>query len=265
MSLPWAVPSLPTPWNRVNRPVRVAGTPAAAAACSRGANAGSCRAGPRPATVAPPARPPLADGAAGWPLADTAPPATADSVAATRPGAIAAGPASDPPSLSRTLPRLRASRHRPSSRHSLPPPSIRHPSSPTPAWASAQVKSLERTTARLAIGPAAMSCSPPRHGHPISDSARPPAVGLYVAPASARPGSAAAVVGVSHRGDVPIAVRLDVTRSCRHVLSTPDPEPIVPLPPKDRGGAGGPVLRSPVPSLGIAGRFGGPHGTVASR
>ena len=105
MSLPWAVPSLPTPWSRVNRPLHGAGTQAAAAACSRDASDGSCRAGPRPATVALPVGPPHAAGAAGWPLDATAPPAMADNAAATRPDAIAAGLASDPPPLSRILPR----------------------------------------------------------------------------------------------------------------------------------------------------------------
>ena len=117
----------------------------------------------------------------------------------------------------------------------------------------------------LPSGPAATSSSSPRRGPPIGDSARPPAVGLYAASASARPGSAAGDAGASRRDDAPIAARLGTTRSCRHVLSRPGPEPIVPLPPKTEEGRAGRSSRSPVPSLGIAGRFGGPHGTVASR
>jgi len=223
MSLPWAVPSLLTPWSQVNHPTRDAGIPAAAAACSRVANAGSCRAAPRPATVARPARPPLAAGAAGWPRDATAPPATAGSAAATRPDAIAAGPVSAPPSLSPITPPPRASRHRPSSRPCLPPPSIRPMSPPAPAWASAQAKSPTRATAVLATGPAATSSSSPRHGPPTGDSARPLAVGRYAASVSARPDSAIGDAAASRRAGIPIAGRPHMVRSCRHVLSRPAP------------------------------------------
>ena len=247
MSLPWAVPSLPTPWSRVNHPTRDAGIPAAAAACSRGANAGSCRAAPRPATVARPARPPLDAGAAGWPLDATAPPATAGSAAATRPDALAAGPVSAPASLSPITPPPRASRHRPSSRPCLPPPSIRPRPPPAPAWASAQAKSPTRATAVLATGPAATSSSSPLHGPPTGDSARPLAVGRYDASASARPGSAAGDDGVSSRDAAPITARLDAARSCRHVLSEPGPDPIVPLPPKTEEGRAGRAIGPPSP------------------
>jgi hypothetical protein len=266
MSLPWAVISLPTPWSRVNDPLPVAGIPVAAAACSRDASAGSCRAGPRPATVAPPVRPPHADGADGSPLDATAPPATAGSADAIRPDVIAAGPVSVPRSLSPIIPRPRSSRRRPPWRTSLPPSSIRPAASPTPAWASAQTKSPRITTADLATDPAAMSCSSPRHGPPIGVSARPPAVGLYDASDSARPGSAAGDAGASHRDDVPGAHRLRPDPSCRHVLSSSGPDPYRSLAPQVREeGRVGRTPRSPVPSLGIAGRIGGPHATVAPR
>jgi hypothetical protein len=210
------------PWSRVNRPLPVAGTPAAAAACSRGASNGSCRAGPRPATVAMPARPPHDAGDAGSPLGVIAPPTPADNAVATRPDAIAAGPVSDPPSLSPIPPTPRASRHPPPSRPCRPPPSIRTLSPPVPAWASVQANSPTRATAVLATGPAATSSSSPRHGPPIGDSAPPLAGGRYDASASARPGPVVGDDGVSSRDAAPIAAPLDTTRSCRHVLRSRD-------------------------------------------
>ncbi len=236
------------PWCRVNDPVRAAGIPAAAAVCSRDANAGSCRAAPRPATAAPRAGRLHVAGAAGWPLDVTAPPATADSAAATRPDAIGAGSASDPLSRNPITPPPRSSRRRQPAEPSLPPP-IHPVSSLTTAWASARAKSPKKPRAGLATGPAAMSSSSPRRGLPIGDSARAPAVGLYDASDSVRPGSAAGDGGASRRDDAPIAVRLDTTRSCRHVLSRPHPDSIVPLPPKTEEGAGGPDRCGRGPSL----------------
>jgi hypothetical protein len=236
--------------------------PAAAAACSRDASAGSCRAGPRPATVAPPADTPPDAGGAGMPPSVTGPPPTASNAAATKLDVIATvgasgrrAPRPPPhPPTPRRGPRRpdRARRRRP----------IRPPS---PARASAQEESRKNPRACPAIARAAMPPSSPRRGPPIGGSARPPAVGLYAASASARPGSVAGDVGASRRDDAPIAVRLDTTRSCRHVLSRPGHEPIVPLPPKTEEGRAGRASRAPVPSLGIAGRIGGPHGTIAPR
>lgn len=250
------------PWFRVNRPLPVAGIPAAAAACSRVVSDGSCRTGTRPATVARPARTPLAAGDAGSPLGAIARPGPADNAVATRPAAIAAGSVSDPHSLSPITPPPRASRLPPPSRPCLPPPSIRPLSLPAPAWASAQANSPTNATAVLATGPAATSSSSPRHAPPTGDSARPLAVGRYDVSASARPGSVVGDDGVCSRDAASIAALLDTTRPRRHVLRTPATDPYRFLAPQDRGGADGPGHRSTVPSLGIAGWIGGPHGAV---
>src|SRR5205085_11555626 len=85
LDLPWAVSSFPVPCCRVNYPALTVGTPAAAAACSKGVNAGSCRAGLKPVTVARPARRTRDAGAAGWPVNAIGPLPTANNAAETRP------------------------------------------------------------------------------------------------------------------------------------------------------------------------------------
>ena len=256
--LPWAVSSLPAPCGRVNLPTRTVGTPIAAAACSRGASAGSGRAGLKPVTVAPPARTPHGGGAAGGPVNAIATPPTANNAAVTSPDAIVIGGASDRTLPRRTLPSLTPRRRQRPSKPSRRPPRIDRQSDPTSPWASAQPKSSRNRPACLATGPAATSSSSPLHDPPIRSSVRARVDRRYDASASAKPGSGSGAAAADGPDADRRAEAHHPTRLCRHVLRIPSPRLYRLLtPPGPRRERVGRALRSPVSSLGILGLFRG--------
>ena len=265
-SLPWAVFSFSARWFRVNHRVLTGGIPAVAVVCSKGANAGSCPRGPRHATVARPVKTPHAAGAAGWPVNGIGPLPTANNTAATKFGALASAGASDRRFPSRTLHPLTSNRHRSPGWPSLFPPRIHPQSSRPPAWVSAPLKSLKKSPACRATGPAATSSSFPQCAAPIKNSVRACVARRYDACASGKPDSGSGGAAVADPSAAPIAVRPKPTQSCRHLLRMLDSNSIFLLPPRTEEEAGGPVL--PVPRFLARNRRDpreASHGPVASR
>jgi hypothetical protein len=156
--LPWARYTIPSAVRRVKDSCVAAGVRlAAAAACSRAANAGSRPRGPSLGTVPPTARRLPVSGDAGRPPSVTAPATTASSADATRVNAIAND----------------SVRHKPSHR------------SPRPR-ASAQTPRRKKFPAARATDPAATNSSSCRGALSSSVSVRLGAVRLYDASASVR-------------------------------------------------------------------------------
>ena len=220
--------SFPAPCCRVNHPALAVGTPAAAAACSRVVNAGSCRAGPRPVTAARLAKKPHDAGAAG--MARQRYQAThqrQDNAVATRPDAIASGAASDRLPLPEPdhPDHPRSSRHRPPSKPSRRRPPI-HPRTcrhhPTRGSAPSR-NSPKIPAACLATDPAATSSSSPRRVPRSEDSVRPRVARRYDASASGKPDSGSGAAAAAGLDVAPIADRPNPIRSCRHVLRMPSP------------------------------------------
>jgi hypothetical protein len=214
--LPWAQCSIPPACYAVKHARALAPTRTAAdAVCSRAANAGSERHGPRPATAPPPVNRPHGAGDAGGPPNATALPTTASSADASRANAIASGNTSRPT--------LSCSRARASAQPPLPK-NLRA----APATAPAATSSLSRHAAL-----------------PTSISAPRPAARRYVASASVSsdarsdaaaeyaPGACGRGYRLEARGDV-------VPYFCPLVVAL-----FWPLTPRPEEGAGGPGLPLP--------------------
>jgi hypothetical protein len=186
-SLPWAMPSLSSRPPRVNRPALAVGTPAAAVACSKDVNAGSCPNGPRRGTVARPANTPLGAGDAGMPVNATGPPPTANNAGANRPDAIAVVGNSARLALSRRLHLPNPSPSPPWSSPSPLPRPIRRSRLPRPARASARTKFRKNPGDCPATGRVATSSSSPRRVRLGNTSVPAAAARRYDASDSGRP------------------------------------------------------------------------------
>jgi hypothetical protein len=265
--LPWAVSSFPAPCCRVNHPTLTGGTPAAAAVCSRGVNAGSYRAGLKPVTVARPAKTPHDGGAVGRPVNAIGTPPTANNAAATRPDAIADGCTSDRLVPSRTLPPLTSSRRRPPPlKPSRLPPRIHRDTDPTSPWASARPKSSKNRPAGLATGPAVTSSSSPHHAPPIKNSVRAHAARRYDASDSGKPASGSGATAADGPNPACRAEGPHPTRLCRHILRMPSSKLYLFFTPQNREGSGwaGPS-GPPFPGSDSSGSREVSHGTVTPR
>jgi hypothetical protein len=253
--LPWASFSFPSAPTTVNHPARALGTPAAAVACSRGVNAGSCPNGPRHGTVARPANSPPDAGGAGMPVNAIGPPFRASNAAANRPDVIAAADHCARPTPSQGLQPARPSPSHPWSRPSCHPPPTQ-PSRPhPPARASAQTKFANNPRDSPATAQAATSCSSPRPGRRSSISAPAPVARRYDASDSGKHGSGTAAVVVAGRCTAGIATPHSTTplmSSC--IENAPLGGLSFPCPQRPRRERVGRVLRSPVSSLGNRGR-----------
>ena len=88
-ALPWAYSSVPARWRRVNQAALAVGILAAAGACSKTVNAGSCRLGHKLVTAARFVKQPRSDGGPGMPVNAIEPRPGARNAAENRPDAIA--------------------------------------------------------------------------------------------------------------------------------------------------------------------------------
>jgi hypothetical protein len=89
LTLPWAYLSVRARWRRVNQTAVAVGTLAVADACSKIANVGSCRPGPKLVIAALLAEKPQSAGGPGMPVKLIEPPSEARNAAENRPDAIA--------------------------------------------------------------------------------------------------------------------------------------------------------------------------------